>query len=360
MLTLDLQRFAGEKTERATPQRRREARREGKVPRSTELTSAVGLIAVLVGLKVFGGRIWSGWINTMTHDLGNALQPDFTQTQLVALIDGQMLTVLKLLLPLLAVAVIAGGVAAFTQVGAVFLPNQILSDFKRINPLSGFKRLFSAKSAVEAVKSLLKLTLVGAVAYSVVRSSVDTVGQLFDVSVVSYVGIVGNLVFKMAVEIAALMLVLGGLDFAYQRYDFEKSIRMSRDDIKEESKRQEGDPQVKGQIRQRGRALATRRMMQAVEQADVVITNPTHFAVALLYDSNRAQAPIVVAKGQDELARRIRERARETSVPLVENKPLAQALYKQVEVGHVIPEDLFQAVAEILAYVYNLKNRVRG
>lgn len=357
MLQLNLQRFAGEKTERATPQKRREVRREGKIPHSVELSSTMGLLAVIVGLRVYGSRIWLGWQSLMTSDFANAQANDFTQRQVSSLMVTQMTYMLKLLLPLLLMGFLAAGITAFAQVGAVFLPNQIVPDFKRINPFSGMRRLFSARSAMEAVKSILKLVLVGSVAYSVVQSSVRTVAQLTDVNVVAYPGIVGNLVFRMAMEIVVLMLVVAGIDYAYQRYDFERSIRMSIEDIKEENKRMEGDPVIRGQIRQRGRALARRRMMKAVETADVVVTNPTHFAVALVYDTDKAPAPIVVAKGQDELAARIRERARDFDVPMVENRPLARALYQEVEIGTVIPETLYKAVAEVLAYVFNLQKR---
>ncbi|QQE80820.1 flagellar biosynthesis protein FlhB [Alicyclobacillus sp. SO9] len=357
MLELQLQRFAGEKTERATPQRRQEARREGQVARSSELTSALSLFALIAGLRVFGGHIWSGWVSVMKTDLGNAQRPDFTQIQLVGLVDGQIITFLKLLLPLLALAVFVGGIASFAQVGVLFVPKHVMPDLKRIDPISGFKRMFSLRSTVEAIKSILKLAVVGLVAYSVVRGAVGTIEQMYEVSITAYPRLVGDLIFRMAIEIAALMLVLGALDFFYQRYDFEKSIRMSKDDIKDEHKREEGDDQIKGRIRQRGRALATQRMMQEVEKADVVVTNPTHYAVAMVYDTSRALAPLVVAKGQDDMARRIRERAKEAKVALVENKPLAQALYRLVDIGDVIPEDLFQAVAEVLAYVYRLNNK---
>lgn len=357
VLQLNLQRFAGEKTERATPQRRREVRREGRIPRSAELTSTVTLLAVILGLRIYGGRIWSGWQTLMSTDFAHAQTTDLTQQQVSYLMTTQTWDVLKLVLPLLVMGFLAAAITGFAQVGAVFLPNQIVPDFKRVNPFSGMRRLVSTRSLVEALKSMLKLVLVGVVAYSVVRGAVHTVAELMNVDVASYPRIVGGLVFRMIIEIVALMLVLAAFDYAYQRYDFEKSIRMSIEEIKEEHKRTEGDPVVRGQIRKRGYAISRSRMMKAVETADVVVTNPTHFAVALVYDLNRASAPIVVAKGQDELALKIRQRAEEFEVPVVENRPLARALYDQVEIDTVIPEDLYKAVAEVLAYVFSLKKR---
>lgn len=359
MLQLNLQRFAGEKTERATPRRRQEARREGRIPRSPELTSAVTLVALLVGLRLVGGRILSGWTDMMQQTLGNAATADFTQQSLIGLLDGELLDFVKLILPLIAIALVVGVLVSFMQVGAVFLPNHLVPDFNRINPVSGFRRLFSLKSSVEALKSLLKLAVVGLVAYMALHGSTAKIAMLGQVSINSYPSVVGQIVFQMGIEISILMVLIGALDFMFQRFEFEKSIRMSRQDIKDEMKQQEGDPLVRGRIRQRGRAIAMQRMMAAVPKADVIVTNPTHFAVALQYDASKNAAPVVVAKGSDELARRIRQAATDAGVPIVENKPLAQTLWKTVEIGEAIPDSLYQAVAQVLAYVYRLKGSRR-
>ncbi len=359
MLQLNLQRFAGEKTERATPRRRLEARREGRIPRSPEFTSAVTLVALVVGLRLVGGRILSGWTNLMQQTLGNAATGDFTQTSLIGLLDGLLLDFVKMILPLIALALVVGLLVSFLQVGAIFLPNQLVPDWNRINPMNGFRRLFSLKSSVEALKSLLKLTVVGAAAYMALSKSTAKIAMLGQMSINAYPSVVGQIVFQMAIEIGLLMVVIGALDFMFQRFEFEKSIRMSHQEIKDEMKQQEGDPKIRGRIRQRGRAIAMQRMMAAVPKADVIVTNPTHYAVALQYDASRNPAPIVLAKGSDELARRIRQAATDAGVPIVENKPLAQTLWKTVEIGEAIPDSLYQAVAQVLAYVYRLKGKRR-
>lgn len=352
MRKFDLQRFAGEKTERATPQRRREAREEGRIPKSVELTSAVVLIAVLASLRAFGSTIWADWTDMVQRDLTHITTGSFTQTDIKALLVDQTWQVVRLLAPLLGGALALGALTAFAQVGPVFLPKLLTPNFQRIDPLAGLKRMWSVRSAVEAGKSVIKLMVVGVLAYSAVRGIASEVGQLMNVDLASVPGIVAGMVFRLGLEIAALMLALAFLDFLFQRFEFERSIRMSREDIREEAKRQDGDPLVRARIRQRGRAIAMQRMMQNVPKADVVVTNPTHFAVALQYDATVMAAPTVLAKGQDEVARRIRAVATDAAVPTVENKPLAQSLYRTVDIGQQIPAELFQAVAEVLAHVY--------
>lgn len=360
MLSLDLQRFAGEKTQKATPQRRREVREEGRFPRSSDLNGSVALVGILVALRVFGPTIWSKLQGMMAFDLSHVNTQPLTQNGLHGLFSQQIWLLVSLLAPILLVAVTAGFLTAFAQVGPVFLPQQLVPDLHRISPVEGFKRMFSLRSAVEALKSLLKLTLVGTVVYQSIRTMVPKLQDLSTVGIQALPPLVGQLVFQIGIEVAVLMLILSIFDYAYQRYEFEQSIRMSRQEIKDESKQQEGDPQIKSKIRQRGRALAMRRMMQDVKKADVVITNPTHFAIALRYDHEVMNAPVLLAKGQDEVARRIRETAQDAGIPLVENKPLAQTLYKSVEIGSPVPAELYQTVAEVLAYVYRLKSSKVG
>lgn len=361
MLELNLQRFAGdagEKTERATPQRRREARQEGQVARSVELTSAVSLLAGIILLRITAPRFWGSWMNLMSQSFRSAGTLDLSkQGQVMDLLHQNLVLFLNLMGPLLGAVMVAGAGVGFAQVGPMFLPKLLLPNFGRINPIEGFKRLWSLKALVEAGKSLLKLVIVGAVAYHATRGVVDKVAQLTQTEVVTIPAVVGQIVFNLAIQVAILFVLLAFLDYLFQRFDFEKSIRMSREEIKQEFRNQEGDPLIRSQLRQRGRALAMRRMMQDVPTADVVVTNPTHFAVALKYESSTMGAPEVVAKGQDEMARRIREVARDAGVPLIENQPLARALYRQVEIGTEVPADLFRAVAEVLAAVYRLREQ---
>ncbi|GMA49021.1 hypothetical protein GCM10025857_03780 [Alicyclobacillus contaminans] len=215
--------------------------------------------------------------------------------------------------------------------------------------------MWSVQSLAEAVKSILKLLIVAAMAYLAAQNIIGHLADLMTTEIQGLPKVVGGMVAQLGLEISGAFVVLAALDYLFQRYEFERSIRMSREEIKEEMKRQEGDPQIKSQIRQRGRALALRRMMQEVPKADVVITNPTHFAVAIRYDAASMSAPKVVAKGQDELAWRIRKLAEQSGVPRVENRQLAQTLYRTVELDQLIPSELYQAVAEVLAYVYRLR-----
>ncbi|RIV29371.1 flagellar biosynthesis protein FlhB [Alicyclobacillaceae bacterium I2511] len=352
LLVFELQRFAGEKTERATPQRRRELRREGKLPRSMELTSALTLAALLVALRIFGPQVWVGWLNSLQQQLGNLGQMPDTLTGISGMLDGIVWKTFLTLAPLLAIGVFVGIASAFAQVGPVFLPNQVIPDWQRINPLSGIKRLWSLRGLADSVKSLLKLVAVAGVAYWSVKGDVPRLRTLGQGGVAAVIAQLAAMVFRIGLDLTAALLILAFLDFLFQRFDFERSIRMSIEEIRQEMKNQEGDPRVKSQFRQRGRALAMQRMMQEVPKADVVVTNPTHFAVALRYDAQQMAAPMVVAKGQDELAWRIRTLADKAGVPRVENRPLAQSLYRATDVGNQIPKELFHAVAEVLALVY--------
>lgn len=355
MLILDLQRFAGEKTERATPQRRRDARREGKIPKSVDLTSAVVLIGALFALKLLGPSIWYAWSSGMANDFAAASTSNFTPTGVIALLYSQIWIFLRMVGPFIGIALLLGLFTAFVQVGPLFLPKLLTPDFNRIQPLNGFKRFFSIKTFVDASKSIAKLSIVGLITYFSVFGVAEQISTFSSLDIQSLPAEVARLAFQLGLKITAFMLVLAAADYFFQRHDFEKSIRMSHQDIKEENKRQEGDQNVKARIRQRGRALAMRRMMSQVPKADVVITNPTHYAIALKYDGKTMAAPIVVAKGQDEVAHKIRLLAESAGVPRVENRPLAQALYKSTEVGTPVPLDLYQAVAEVLAYVYRLR-----
>ncbi len=360
MLDLNLQRFAGEKTERATPKRRREARKEGRMPKSVDLTSSIVLIAILMSLKFLGPQIWQTWERLFQNDFIAITTKPLTDRDLGYLFYSQVGYVIRTAGPLVGVALLFGAAISVAQVGPGFWPNLLVPDFSRVGILSGFRRLFSTRSLVEAAKSLLKLAVVGGVVWSVIHGLAVKVANLDSTDIESLPGLVGGMAFQIGINISIMMLVLSVLDFLFQRYDFEKSIRMSREEIKQEMKQQEGDPQIKSSIRQRGRKLAMKRMMQEVPKADVVVTNPTHFAVAILYDGSYMNAPEVIAKGQYEIARKIKELAASSGVPMVENRPLARSLYKTVEVGQTVPADMYQAVAEILAYVYRLKQASRG
>lgn len=359
MLRMDLQRFAGERTERATPRRRQEARKEGRVARSPELTSAVAFAAVLVALRVLGPVVWGEWENLIQRDLAGSPAKAWTVETVQSIMLAQVAAASRIMLPIAAVAVVIGLAVAVMQVRPLFVPQLMFPDFRRISPATGWRRIASAQGVLEALKALLKLAVVAGVAYTSVASLAHQMMNLSDTELGALPGILGRSVFNLAIRVACAMVVIAALDYAYQRYNLERSLRMSKQELKDELKETEGNPLVKSAVRRRARQIASRRMMQNVAKADVVITNPTHYAVALSYNSETMNAPQVVAKGADLIAQEIRRRAEEHGVPLVENRPLAQALYRSVEIGQEIPPDLYQAVAEVLAYVYRMRARGR-
>jgi flagellar biosynthetic protein FlhB len=232
-----------------------------------------------------------------------------------------------------------------------------MPNLNKLNPLEGFKRLFSKTAFVELVKSIFKIGIIGYVIYDYLKGNIEVVPELLNMNIESSAVFIGNTIINIGIRAAAVLLILSIFDYAYQIWDYEKSIRMSKQEIRDEYKEIEGNPQIKSKIKEKQRQLALRRMMAEVPNADVIITNPTHFAVAVRYDANASDAPQVIAKGKDLIAQKIKETAKENKVPIVENKPLAQALYKSVEIGENIPSELYKAVAEVLAYVYSLRDR---
>ena len=262
-----------------------------------------------------------------------------------------------IVLPIFLTIVVAGLLGNYLQVGFLFSAESLKPSFEKINPLQGFKRIFSLKGAVELVKNLLKLAVVGAVVYFTLVSEIEGLLPLMDQSVWGILVYIGKIMFKIVLTTSWVLVVMAILDYMYQRWEYERGLRMSKQEVKDEFKQTEGDPTVRARIRRMQRERARRRMMAAVPRADVVITNPTHIAVALEYDGDRMLAPRVVAKGAGFIAENIKDIAKQHGVPVVENKPVAQVLYKMVEVEEAIPENLYRAVAEVLAYVYSLKEK---
>ncbi len=357
LTVLDLQLFNQEKTEEATPKRKEEARKKGQVAKSTEISSAFIILAAFLALKMLGPYIYfeiTAYMRTMFTNLSTA---DFTITTVYALFLGFCIVFVKAMLPLMLVVLTISLAVNFLQVGFVLSFEPLMPQLDRINPIAGFQRLFSLRSIVEAVKSLFKIAIIGYFVYRFIMRETALVPQLIGADLTDSLRYSSGLVADLALQIGAVILVLAAMDYFYQWWEYNKSLRMSKQEVKEEFKQTEGNPQIKGKIRERQRAMAMRRMMQEVPKATAVITNPTHFAVAIRYDKTMT-APEVVAKGQDFLAERIKQVARENRVAVVENKPLARALYATVEVGETIPPDLYQAVAEVLAYVFRLKKRL--
>lgn len=348
---------AEERTEQATPRRRQEARRRGQVARSVELSSVTVFLAVVMVLKAVSEGALQGAMESVRFALSNLNHTEFSPALALSFAWGCLSYGAKAFLPVVGVAMLVGVVVNLLQVGVMFTAEPLAPNWARLNPLAGFARLFSRRAFVEATKTLLKVLLIGWLAFSAVRADAAMLLRTGEIDPLMVLMLVGQLVYKMAWRVGLAMLVLAVLDYGFQRWEYEKSLRMTKEEVKQEMKQTEGDPQVKSRIRARQQAIARRRMMQAVPKADVVVTNPTHYAVALQYDAQKMAAPVVVAKGMNLLALRIREIAQKHGVPIVENPPLAQSLYRLVEVGQQIPPELYQAVAEVLAYVYRLRRR---
>jgi flagellar biosynthetic protein FlhB len=291
----------------------------------------------------------------MVGSFRNLNQADLTVDTVMSAFLQFGLTMAGMLGPVFLVMIVVGVVANIAQVGLLLTTHPLKPDFARVNPFEGAKRLVSMRSLVELGKSLLKVSIVGYVVWRIVEGRLMTLMATPLMAWQSAVGTIVTVVFDAAIWAGAILFALAAVDYGYQRYQFEQSIKMSREEVKEEYKQTEGNPVIKQRVRQLQRAVAQRRMMQAVPQADVVITNPTHFAVALQYDAKTMRAPRVVAKGADLLAQQIKKVAAENGVPLMENKPLAQALYKMCEVGQEVPPDMYAAVAELLAFVFRLR-----
>ena len=349
-----------EKSFPATPKRREEARKKGQVARSSEFGAALTLLAVVLTLHALlpgeGGL-------SLLRDLQSTFQfsphdSAFTFTTVHQWHTRALGWEAKIVLPVLLLAAALGLVSGVGQVGFAVTPEALAPQWNRVNPATGLKRLLSTRGSVEALKGLLKMGLVGGVCYNTLRGGIES-GELLRTMgepLTEVVSVVGGLIWTLGLRVSVILMILAVADYAYQKYEFEKSLKMSLTEIKQEAKQSDGDPQIKAKIRRLQREMAKRRMMQDVPKADVVVTNPTHYAVALTYDGG-GSAPKVVAKGRDEVAARIREIARENKVPLVENKPLARTLYSTVEIGREIPADLFEAVAQVLAFVYRTYGR---
>lgn len=354
LFKIDIQLFADpEKTEKPTPRRRRKAREEGQVATSNELNMAVTfLVAVFVMRFIFQRLIMfleNGSIlffsleeNDFLNNLSGRIYQSFKDT---------IFLLVLLFLSLIISAIFAG--AMQTKFLLSFKPLKM--DLKRINPIEGFKRFFSMRSLFELLKSILKMVIVGFVAYSVIRSNWILFRFYSDMETVDSLKLIFNLTYEVMLKCAIALFILAIVDYFYQRWEFEKSIRMTKQEIKEEYREIEGSPEVRRRQREIMARLARGRMLQQVPEADVVITNPSHIAVAIEYKSEEMEAPVVLAKGADEIAQKIIQIAKENNIPVVRNPQVARELYKTTDIGEQIPPNMYRAVAEILAYVYSLR-----
>ncbi len=364
----DLQRFAkdgpgGEKTEPASDKKLNDARKEGQVAKSRELGNAVGLLALFLILKNWAGQMGTQFLETFSYvysripEMVVLVNGEITPKLFASMINQIIVRMLFIMLPVFAVGVVTAFVVDLVQVKWQPTSKPLAPKGNKLNPIKGFKRIFSKDRLFELFKSAIKLVMLGYLAYTTLRDEMTSLYILYDMTLLAAVRLFGNVAISLGIKISAYYLILGLADYLYQKWKFREDMKMTKQEVKDEWKNAEGDPKVKGKQKQRMQEASRRRMMQSIPQADVVITNPTHFAVAVKYDPAVAEAPYVLAKGQDFLAAKIKEEAKEHHIEIVENKPLARMLYYNVELGAQIPPELYQAVAEILAVIYNAKQR---
>jgi flagellar biosynthetic protein FlhB len=349
-----------ERTEQPTQKRIDEARKKGQVPRSIELNTAAVVLVVGAGLHLLGAHLGTGMSNLMRAGLSFSREQALDETLAVSAFAGSMMNALITFAPLLGLTVVAA-LAAPLMIGGWNLSFGVLApDFTRLSPLSGLKRIFSVRGLVELAKAFLKFLLVAAVAVVFLWLHTDDLLALGSQPIASAVGNALTLSGNAFLLLAGSLAIIAAIDVPFQLWQHSQSLKMTRHEIREEMKESEGSPEVKGRIRQVQEALARRRMMQEIPKADVIVVNPTHFAVALRYDDKRMRAPIVVAKGADEIAAKIREVAGEHLIPIFEAPPLARALYRHVAIGGEVPASLYVAVAQVLTYVYHVRTAQRS
>ncbi|HTY38000.1 MAG TPA: flagellar biosynthesis protein FlhB [Bacteroidota bacterium] len=349
---------ADERTEPASERKKSEARKKGQVAKSMELNSALALVFGLMILYFSGGLIAQQLAAAAKNFFEHAAQMEVSRNSLQDQFSRVFVTIGVAIAPVAVGLLLVGLIGNFAQVGFALSFEAISPKWNKLNPLSGLQRiLVSRRSAVELGKGLLKITLICLVSYFTLDSILSDSLQLIDADAQAVMEFMAKGALAVGLKASFVMLVLAGFDYAFQRLEYERSLRMTKQEVKEEYKMLEGDPTVKGRIKTIQRQLAYKRMMTDIPKADVVVTNPTHLALALKYEAAKMSAPKVVAKGADLIAQKIREIAKKHDVPIVEDKPLAQALYKAVDIGEEVPEQLFQAVAQVLAYIFKLRDQ---
>lgn len=353
--------MAGEKTEKATPKRKDEERKKGNIFQSSEVVIIFSLLIMFYALKI----LMPSMIHSLKQCLSQFIGRMDSMAQLsiaeskVLYIHGLM-TFLFAALPLLMISGLISVVFTFAQTRFLFSFKTLEFKFSRLNPFEGLKKMLSLRGLIELIKSVIKVSVLGYIIYSVLLKRIAFFPRMMDMSIQQSVSYLGDVFLSIVTSVALVFIFVAGLDYFYQWWDYEKRLRMSKQDIKEEYKQTEGDPQIKGKIRDLQRRQAMSRMMQNVPKADVVIRNPTHYAIAVAYDAGKNRAPVVLAKGADHMAKRIIETAESHQITIMENRPLARGLYETVEVDCEIPEQFYKPVAEVLAFVYNLKKKEWG
>lgn len=369
LIQFNLQFFAkdgpgGERTEEPTSKKLSDARKKGQVAKSKEVASALGLLSFFMILKLYVGSIGSSFIMgfhvvyNQIPDVIKNYNGDIPVAALGTLVRSMMQQLGLIVAPVLLVGYVVAFVSDLVQVKWSPTTQPLRPKPNKLSPMNGIKRLFSVASLLELLKSIAKLVIIGYVVYSYLKDRIGQIFLLYDITLNQAIGLIGEIIVDMGIRIAAVYMVLAYVDYRYQKWKFRDDMKMTKQEVKDEYKNMEGDPQVKGKQKQRMREASMRRMMQQLPEADVVITNPTHYAVAIKYDPDKYDAPYVIAKGEDYLAQKIKDVAKENHIEIVENKPLARMLYANVEIGELVPPELYQAVAEVLAFVYHLKGKV--
>ncbi len=356
---MNLQLFsqAGDKTEKATPKKRQDLRKKGQVNQSREVPATLLLLCMFLSMRLFGPFIIRETMATFSFFFAEMTASTSLEdpNEIMRLFTYALLQTAKMAGPFFLIAMLIGALGSIVQVGFMFTLDPLIPKFSKLNPFTGLKRMFSSRSLFEMLKSIGKVILVIWVAWSSISAELGNMAGLMDLDLKSIIAYMLKVTLDISIKVCFALLIIAVLDFAFQFRQHEKEIRMTKQEIKEEYKQMEGSPEIRQRIKQKQREISMRRMMQEVPKADVVITNPTHFAVAIKYDPALGEAPVVLAKGADFLAARIREIATANHVRLVENRPLAQALYSQVDIGKPVPPELYKAVAEVLAFVYGMQ-----
>ena len=347
----------GEKTEDASGRKLSKAREEGQVAKSMEIPSVFVLLGGVLTLYMSSQLFYNNFAGVFHYNLTFEKIPVFTITDVVHLLAVHIRIILVTCIPVMLAVMLVALISNFAQVGFKISWKSLEPKFSRLDPINGFKQKFTSRAVIEFVKTLLKITIICAVAYNSIRSELTDISVLYDASIGYILLFILKVAFWIFIKVCLIMIVLALLDYAYQKWKFLDDQKMTKKEVKDETKQTEGDPLVKSRIRQLQHEAARKRMMAAVPDADVVVTNPTRLAVALKYDGNEMDAPTVLAKGAGPVAKNIRRIAEENNIPIVEDKPLARNLYSNVDIGGEVPMELYQAVAELLAYVYKLKGK---
>ena len=349
----------GDRTEAPTPRRLAEARQHGQIAKSADLTAALGLLGGLLCLRWFGPGVVSSLMSLLRENLGEREASEVGRIDVIPVMMSIFTTGLAAIGPIVAMLLVVALIANLMQVGWLFTWDPLMPKLNKLNPVSGLGRILSSRSVVQLAINLVKMLVIGSVAWSAIRGRGGEIMAALDVEGGGLMTLIATIVFDVGIRMGLAMLAIALIDYIWQKWRFIRDMRMTKQDVKEEMRRMEGDPIIKQRRRRMQLAATLQKIRSTVPKADVVVTNPTHLAIAIGYDAETMGAPRVLAKGQDYIAAKIREVAALHRIPIIERKPLAQALYKTVEVGQEIPEQFYKAIAEILAYVYEISGKAR-